>query len=315
MKTILIYNPFAGRKNQQKTINSIELFFKEKGLHLDIYKSEAVGSINKFGATRAIAYDNIILMGGDGSLNELASGLMEIPKKDRPKILLIPAGTSNDFSKIIKLPKSLNKKLELLINDNFRYVDITKFNEKYFLYVSAYGYLTEVSYETEREKKIKYGYLAYLYYIIKNFKKKRGFDVSITIGNKSYLIDNGIILLMLKKNQFGSRKFRRFSKSSKSPKLNDGEISIGVVKRRKDSFYSKMIKFMTRGGFLRRDDLYLKISECTLKVVDDSTRPYYFNFDGERGHIPNVEEHIKVIKEAIPFFIDPKHYKELFTES
>lgn len=190
-----------------------------------------------------------------------------------------------NFSKIIKHPKSLNKKLELLINDNFRYVDITKFNEKYFLYVSAYGYLTEVGYETEREKKIKYGYFAYLYYIIKNFKK----------------------------NQFGSRKFRRFSKSSKSPKPNDGEISIGVVKRRKDSFYSKMIKFMTRGGFLRRDNLYLKISECTLKVVDDSTRPYYFNFDGERGHIPNVEEHIKVIKEAIPFFIYPKNYKELFT--
>ncbi|MFR5733650.1 MAG: diacylglycerol/lipid kinase family protein [Clostridium sp.] len=99
--------------------------------------------------------------GGDGTLNEVISGMMELTK---PVALgYIPAGSTNDFASSLKLPKQMMPAALNAVNGIPRAVDIGRFCEdSYFAYVAGFGAFTEVSYMTPQDKKNLLGHQAYI---------------------------------------------------------------------------------------------------------------------------------------------------------
>ena len=93
-----------------------------------------------------------VCSGGDGTLNSVISGIMRLEK--RPEIGYLPAGSTNDFARSLKIPANLTKAAQDVVSGKSYGVDIGKFgDERYFVYIAAFGAFTEVSYSTPQDIK------------------------------------------------------------------------------------------------------------------------------------------------------------------
>ena len=109
------------------------------------------------------SYSNgmVVVAGGDGTLSEAISGAIRLP--EQPVIGYIPVGTTNDFSNNLDLPSDKPADLAVTaVTGNVQIHDLGRFNEQNFLYVAAFGALSDVSYNTPQKAKNLLGYNAYM---------------------------------------------------------------------------------------------------------------------------------------------------------
>ena len=98
--------------------------------------------------------------GGDGTLNEVITGLMQA--ETRPVLGYVPAGTTNDFAFSLGISKVPAEAAVIAAGDTLQALDIGRFNDRYFNYIAAFGAFTEVSYETPQQTKNIFGRAAYI---------------------------------------------------------------------------------------------------------------------------------------------------------
>lgn len=108
----------------------------------------------------ADSVDLIVCSGGDGTLDEVVTGITE--KNSNVPIGYIPAGSTNDFANSLFMPKSMVKAAQMIMEEKLYHCDIGRFNSQTFAYVAAFGLFTDVSYETDQDLKNVLGHVAYL---------------------------------------------------------------------------------------------------------------------------------------------------------
>ena len=105
-------------------------------------------------------YDLVICSGGDGTLDEAVTGMMQSEKK--VPLGYIPAGSTNDFANSLKIPKDIVKAAHVAVEGRKFPVDVGYFNGDSFIYIAAFGLFTDVSYQTSQELKNVLGHAAYI---------------------------------------------------------------------------------------------------------------------------------------------------------
>ena len=105
-------------------------------------------------------YDLVACSGGDGTLDEVVTGMMKREKK--VPIGYIPAGTTNDFASSLHISKNMLEAADTVVNGVPFACDVGVFNQDYFVYIAAFGLFTDVSYETKQSMKNVLGHLAYI---------------------------------------------------------------------------------------------------------------------------------------------------------
>ncbi len=159
-KLLWILNPISGRGMVAgKAVECVNVF-QNAGYQVTLYVTQ--GAQDAVSATKEQArdYDRIVCAGGDGTLNEVVTGLMG--SDVRPPLGYIPAGTTNDFAQSLGIPKTPVEAALAAAGDNLRALDVGKFNERYFNYIAAFGAFTEVSYATPQSSKNIFGRAAYI---------------------------------------------------------------------------------------------------------------------------------------------------------
>ena len=76
-----------------------------------------------------LGVETVIAGGGDGTINEIATALIERDAADRPAMGILPLGTANDFATSAGIPESLDKALQLAIAGKAAAVDIAQVND------------------------------------------------------------------------------------------------------------------------------------------------------------------------------------------
>ena len=105
--------------------------------------------------------DVLIAAGGDGTLNEVVHGLMDLPKAVRPTLGVVPLGTANDFATGCGIPRIPEEALALCMKGQALPIDVGKANEHWFLNASSVGFGAEVTATTPPELKRLLGPAAY----------------------------------------------------------------------------------------------------------------------------------------------------------
>lgn len=157
---LFIYNPQAGQGKARGKLSDIVNAFSTNGYLTTVYPTQAPGDAT--GLVRAIGkrYGRIVCCGGDGTLHEVVAALMEM---DAPPVLgYIPAGTTNDFSRNLDLPRDMAQAAEIAAAGPTMRCDMGRFNGHSFVYVAAFGAFTDVSYDTPQQFKNLFGHLAYV---------------------------------------------------------------------------------------------------------------------------------------------------------
>lgn len=159
-KTLLIYNPRAGRSVKRpplaEIVAQLQPTFGELVVQTTAHPGHATELARQFGRD----YDTVICCGGDGTLSEVINGLLAADA--HPKIGYIPMGSTNDLAKNIGLPTSLDRVTEVLSHGRTVQYDIGRFNDRYFTYFASFGPGVSVSYSTPQRMKNMLGYSAYM---------------------------------------------------------------------------------------------------------------------------------------------------------
>jgi lipid kinase YegS len=105
--------------------------------------------------------DLLIAAGGDGTVNEVVHGLMDLPTAARPALGVVPLGTANDFAIGCGIPRDAQEALTLCVEGEAVPVDLGKANEHWFLNAASIGFGAEVTASTAPELKRLLGHAAY----------------------------------------------------------------------------------------------------------------------------------------------------------
>lgn len=164
---IFLFNPRSGREQIRSQLMGILDFFCGRGYFPAVYVTQNAGDAERIAEEYGESAELFVCSGGDGTLNGVVSGLMRIGK--RPALGYLPSGSTNDFARSLQIPTDLKMAAEAAVSGKGTRVDIGRFGEnKYFVYIAAFGAFTEVSYMTPQDKKNILGHQAYILESVKH---------------------------------------------------------------------------------------------------------------------------------------------------
>ncbi len=122
--------------------------------------------------------DRIIVGGGDGTMSTVAARLAH-----RSVTLgVLPLGTANDFARTLGVPDDLDDAARIIATGNYRFVDLGRANDAYFLNVASIGMSVSATSQLSPAIKRKLGVLAYLYAGFRAFTRHSTFRVRVRNG-------------------------------------------------------------------------------------------------------------------------------------
>lgn len=161
-RLMLIVNPMAGKGQAKGCLLDVIQIFSAADYATTVYTTSYSGQAVEFARDHGGEYPLLVCIGGDGTLSEVISGVMNYPKEKRPIIGYIPLGTANDVAASLGLAKNPKKAAQDIIEGTPMDFDVGSFNGGHFAYIAAFGAFTQVSYETPQESKRALGHLAYV---------------------------------------------------------------------------------------------------------------------------------------------------------
>lgn len=224
-KMLFIYNPRAGKAQiRSNLLDMIDIFVKA-GYEVTAYPTQARGDGIKAVTERKLGYYDIIACsGGDGTLDEVVTGMMQCEK--RLPIGYVPAGSTNDFAGSLHIPKNMAQAARVVVEGRNFACDVGRFNDDYFVYIAAFGLFTDVSYETRQDVKNVLGHLAYILEGMKRISGIKSYPVKIEYDGQE--IEGDFIFGMIT-NSISVGGFKKIT--GKYVQLDDGEFEVTLIKR------------------------------------------------------------------------------------
>lgn len=247
-------------------------YFSSEGYLTSCYATQgnldAIEKIKELGPF----FDNIIVSGGDGTLDEVIRGLMA--KNLNPVLGYIPTGSTNDFSSSLNIPQDLEEAGELALEGRETAIDIGKFLDNYFVYVAAFGAFAEVSYDTDQNLKNVFGRSAYIMEGIKSVPSLKSYEMRFNIDGE---IIEGDFLQGMITNSTSVGGFKGIL--TEGVELSDGFFEVTLVK------YPKNLVVLNRTlqDLLKANDDERVIKRRAQKVEVWSQSPLNRTIDGEYG--------------------------------
>lgn len=229
MKRLLfIYNPHAGKGLLKSKIPDIVDMFVKAGYEVVIYPTQAYqDAYRKVQQYDAKEYDLVVCGGGDGTLDEVVTGMMQ--REERDPIGYIPAGTINDFANSLYIPRDIMKAADNAVNGALFPCDVGRFNEDVFVYIAAFGLFTDVAYQTNQQMKNVLGHLAYLLEGTKRLFNVPSYRIKVTHDGE--VIEDEFILGMVT-NSRSVGGFRNMI--GKNVVFDDGLFEVTLIKMPKN---------------------------------------------------------------------------------
>ncbi len=180
-KCAVVYNPESGRPKDKKDISNLPQILAANDYETFMYPTKASKDAIKIVHNLNQDMDLVICCGGDGTLNEGVTG--NLLRENKILMAHLPVGTVNDVGTMYGFTKNMMVNAQLLLSGTVKNIDVCLINNKPFVYVACLGSYVDVSYNTPRNLKKKYGRLGYFFNAINELKD------NIKLFNLTYEID------------------------------------------------------------------------------------------------------------------------------
>lgn len=189
-KLLLIVNPHSGKKKANRFLLQIVDILNRGGYAVTVYVTASRGDAAEVTAQRAGEFDLLLCIGGDGTFNEMISGLLRSGAK--PPVSYIPAGSTNDFATSLHLSKDILQAARDIVEGQPHPLDLGRFNDRYFSYIASFGAFTRASYATSQSLKNALGHFAYILSGIKEITSIRSRHMRFTLADGTVYEDDYI---------------------------------------------------------------------------------------------------------------------------
>ncbi len=304
-KLLLIINPYAGKSAIKTDVLDIIVKFSDAGYEVVTYPTLDADDAERKVIEDGSNYDLIVCAGGDGTLENVVCGYMQMGQKKVP-IGYIPVGTTNDFARSVGLSRKPVEATDQIINGEIVTLDVGKLDDKFFVYIAAFGLFTDVSYSTNQSLKKYMGHAAYVVEAVKNITDFRAYNIKAQMDGA---LVTGEFIYMMITNSFSVAGFK--IRGAKHVVLDDGKFDCLMI--RKPNTVTELQQILT--SFLLNDIdetnpmFYLcKASKITIEC--DEKIPW--TIDGEFGGEKNYVE-IENVKQAFEIYLNSNETSEDIT--
>lgn len=280
-KLLFIFNPHAGKGAIRGHLPGVLDAFTKAGYLVTAYPTQSKSDATQVAAELGGQFDRVVCCGGDGTLSETIAGLLTLDPA--PALGYLPAGTTNDFSRNLHLPKTLEDAARTAVTGPVYKCDVGLFNHKTFIYVAAFGAFTDVSYDTPQEFKNTFGHLAYLLEGVTRLGSIKSYHLEVTHDEGAL---EGEFIYGMVSNTVSVGGFKGLPSSA--VRLDDGLFEVLLVRRPKSwaelqSIITALLQQkMVEGGAV--------IALHTSRLQVTSQEPLPWTLDGEYGGDPLVAD-------------------------
>ncbi|MBR6281672.1 MAG: YegS/Rv2252/BmrU family lipid kinase [Lachnospiraceae bacterium] len=292
-KLLFIYNPHSGKGLIRNYLADIVDTMVKAGFEVTIYPTQAPADATRKVQEEASRYDRIVCSGGDGTLDEVVTGMMSL--QQRVPIGYIPAGSTNDFGNSLGIDKDMRRAAEIAVNGRPYPVDIGRFNKDNFVYVAAFGIFTEVSYATSQDLKNALGHVAYLLEAVKQLADIPSFRMQVEYdGNMIY--DEFIYGMITNTKSVGGMK----GIIPGAIDLQDGVFEVTLIRTPKTPIdLTDIVNFLL--GNSKESEFVYSFQTGELKFTAAEQVPW--TLDGEFGGAHEVVN-VKNMHEAVEIMVE-----------
>jgi YegS/Rv2252/BmrU family lipid kinase len=279
-RLLFICNLHSGQGKIREHLAQIIDLMVAKDYDVTVYTTQSQGDAVEKAREGAAFYDRIVCSGGDGTLDEVVTGVMS--STDRLPIGYIPAGSTNDFGNSLGIEKDMIQAANIAVGDHLFPCDIGQFNLDYFVYVAAFGIFTEVSYQTSQDLKNALGHAAYILEGVKQLWDIPSYRMQVEYdGNVLY--DEFIYGMVTKSLSVGG--FKGIIPGVIG--LDDGVFEITLIKMPKNPMeLNDIVAFLT--GISKDSDMVYSIQTSYIRFT--CSEPVAWTLDGEFGGDHEVVE-------------------------
>ena len=288
---LLIVNPVSGTKKAGKSLADIIGVFNQAGYDTRVFITNQQGDAAKAAKEYGQGKDLIVCCGGDGTLNETVTGLIQ-GELDIP-IGYIPAGSTNDFGGSLGLPGDVVEAAKRIARGREHNYDIGSFGDRYFAYVASFGAFTQTSYSTSQDAKNALGHFAYILQGIQDLPRIRKEHIRMELDGE---VVEGDYLFGSISNS--TRIGGVISLSPDVVDLSDGKLDVLLVKEPKDIQQLYECDVALRTGQYNCGMITFR-SASRIKITADPDM--FWTLDGERAEgkrtliIENLHRRLRLV--------------------
>ena len=290
-KMLFIYNPHAGKASIRSNLLDMIDIFTKAGFEVTAYPTQEKGDAIKATKERSHDFQILACSGGDGTLDEVVTGMMECKK--RIPIGYVPAGTTNDFAKSLGISSNMLKATQAIVEGKMFPCDIGSFNEDTFVYIAAFGLFTDVSYATDQQIKNVLGHMAYVLEGAKRISSIPSYHVKYSHDG---IEREGDFVFGMITNSLSVGGFKKIT--GKNVELDDGLFEVTMIKKPKNMIELNLILTSLIGR-----KIVTEYMDCfkTDNLVLETEEEISWTLDGEFGGnhskvtVTNEKQALKII--------------------
>lgn len=272
----IVFNPRSGKSQRiltRSVSDRVINFFANKGLSITIRTTSAPGEGSKLAREFVQdGYTHVIACGGDGTINEVANGLV-----GRKAVMgFIPMGTENVFCTSMGIPLDIDRACEHFFQAEEKLIDVGIANQRYYLVMSGIGMDARVIFEMDPDVKAVLGGIGFLLkgamlFLFESEKFKANSRVKLLDKNEEFKTDAWLILVGNLPNYTG------YIKVAPDARPDDGLLDILVFPYRENELGTQVLNTITGTHLEKTDVKHFKSSD--FRIITDP--PVYCQIDGE----------------------------------
>ncbi|MBR3908921.1 MAG: diacylglycerol kinase family lipid kinase [Clostridia bacterium] len=292
-RLLLIVNPLAGQAKMNTKLLKVVEIFSSADYSVTVYPTKAKGDATNHCLTLSDNdYDIIVVCGGDGTLNEVITGIMQ--KGLNIPLGYIPAGTLNEWSSGLKISRNIEIAAKDILTGQRIRLDIGKFGDKYFSYTSSFGAFTSASYSAPQDVKNVLGQAAYFFEGIKSLAAIKPIRLKCSYEQGEI---EGEFLFGAISNSMSVGGIVKYDKSA--VELNDGQFEVLLI-RNPDNLLKlqPIIDGILKHEFDREGIVFFKTQKLSIETEESLS----WTLDGEFAET-NGEIGISNVHNAITFIV------------
>ena len=289
MRYNFIVNPYAGRGRAIEVIGQLQDYMDKYDMEYRILYTERRGHATELAQSLVEeGVDNVISVGGDGTLNEIVAG---IGSYGDITLGIIPAGTGNDFIRSAGMELNPIKALELIVRGRVGKIDLVDISGRLMLCFGNAGIDAKlVQIVNDSPKKTKSSYMKALLKSIVHFD---WYKYNISIDGSPKVYKEGLIVAVL-----GGRDIASGIKICPPAKIDDGKMDIVFVGATKHKIgVLGLFASLLRGKILLRKEVEHFVCEsASIELIGHNT----IDIDGEL--IPGEVMNCKLLASAVKLY-------------
>lgn len=294
-KIYFIYNPHSGKEQIGAKLGEIIQILAGRDNELTVVPTTGYLDAMERITNLPEDYDMVVCSGGDGTLDEVVTGMMKRPPEQRIPIGYIPSGTTNDFARSLEIPKNMVEAAKTAMEGVPFACDIGSFNEDSFVYIASFGIFTDVSYSTKQEIKNVLGHMAYILEGMKSLYNIKSYKMKVSCEEMEF---EGDFLFGMVTNSKSVAGFKGLVRNEVT--FDDGVYEVTFIKRPRNPLELQEILAALLNEKLDSNYMY---SFRTRRLTVESEERVAWTLDGEFGgehdHVV-IENNQKAIKIIVP---------------